>query len=416
MEKNVILALNQQGISTSCTVLGHSHAFACFRFSSFLLSTLILLSSCSPFELIDSGRRPQVMTEFETDIIDYNTQLEEFDRELAEAYDCLNRTETMPLTPEMFKPAPPALKDFVLAVGDTLQISIVDEEDSFADDVVIAPDGCLYYHIVQGIPAAGHTIPELTDAVEADLKKYYNEPIVTITATSALNDTYTILGRVQKPGVYPTTNPLTLREAIGKAGGLAQENYNSTTQDSPQESIVDLKLSFIVRDYKRLDVDFHDLLLNPATTQDIYVKAGDYIYLAAKAFEQVYVLGSVLAPVRLRYTNGMRLFEALASASGWTIGYPFSADVSKVLVIRGCLEKPLFVLVDLREIYNGHARDVILQPGDIIYVTNKTMRFGRQLVDLAINTFIQAFATTAAGYYGEFVWFPISFGGSSDDD
>lgn len=357
------------------------------------------------------------MRSWNPEVWDYNPILEEYDKRLEEAeIDCTESDKREPLTPDMFQTPWPSDEKFILSVGDFVAIAVFGDDETIADTVAIAPDGRIYYTLLDnGVPAAGYTIPEVRGFIEKEISKYFVDPIVTLSAKTSISETYSILGRVGLPGIYSTTESLRLREAIGNAGGILKEDFTGRNENNPEESLADLGNSFIIRDKMKLQIDFRDLLYNPNTTQDIFVLPGDYIYIAATPFAEVYVLGAVATPLRIRYDRGMRLMEALATAGGWTLGFPYSADVSRCIVIRGCLECPLYVEVDLKQIYNGEARDIVLQPGDIIYVCNKTMRFGRQLVLIALNTFIQSFGTAAASYYGQFSWFKIGLGDTDVD-
>lgn len=366
-------------------------------------------------------RRPPVMTGFADNVIDYNAALEggvleacsEDEEECADEKSELYRK--ISLTPDDFNPWKPLETDLNLSVGDVLKVGIFGDEDTFFNQVIVAPDGRLYYTFIDGIPAAGRKINEVADEMQDRLKEYFLDPIVTITPIFAAEQSYRIFGRVRQPGVFPLVSPLHLREAIGEAGGLLQEDFNSNRRSNEQlEELVDLKESFLVRKGKKLDIDFLSLMREPTSKQDIFIKPGDYIYIASHNPQQVYVLGAVRGPQRLEYQRGMTLMEALADSGGWTWGEPYSSDISRVMVIRGDLHCPVVLEADVTLILHGEARDIALAPGDIIYVMNKTMRFGRALVRIAISTFIQSFATAAGSYYAQFEWLKIGFPEASD--
>lgn len=348
--------------------------------------------------------------------LDFNPVLDEFDTLLSEN-ECDSSDKPVPLTADMFEPFKPTEDNFILSTGDFVALAVFGDEDTIADEVCVAPDGRIYYSVLnEGVPAAGRNIPDVRADFEKLLAKFFVDPVVNLSAKTSISDTYSILGRVTLPGVYSTTDPLRLREAIGNAGGLLKEDFTGRNETiNPEESLADLAHSFIIRKGRKLEVDFHDLYYNPATKYDIFIHPGDYIYIAATPFQEVYVLGAVSQPRRVRYDKRMTLMDALGEAGGWPIGNPYSADVSRCVVIRGCLESPLYVEIDLSEIYFGKANDILLQAGDIIYLYNKTLRFGRQVALLALNAFVQAFGASAAGYYAQFVWFRISQGGTDVD-
>ncbi len=392
----------------SIKILALIHTF--ITKTTFLILLSLLFSCSSPLPNFELYRRPQVIAGESAVVLDYNPILEDYDRKTELA---LQSEEGLPkrtlLDPTMFEPYKPTEDTFHLSTGDLLEIAIYEDKETFADTVSVAPDGKIYWTFLEGIQAEGRNVTDLRAEMQEKMKQYYVEPAITLTVKSTITESFKILGRVNNCGVYSTLEPIHLREAIGVAGGLLNEDYTDTSQNSPQESLADLANSFLIRDGKKLDIDFHDLFYNPSTRFDIFVRPGDYIYIASTSYAEVYVLGGVQAPSQIRYLKGMCLTEALATTGGWTIGNPYSADISKVLIIRGCLDRcPVYVQVDLRDLINGKMRDVVLHPGDIIYVYNKTLRFGRQLVRLALSTFIQAFGTSAGSFFGDFSWFHIS--------
>ncbi len=373
----------------------------------FLICILLCCSSCTLW--LEEMRRPQVMTGVAPVIDDLNPILN------PSCMDEEDEEETGTLSPEFFNPYHPLEEKFVLSIGDLLEISVFGDEETEYRNVVVAPDGRLYYTFVDGIPAAGRTLQEVRKDLEESLSRYFIHPMVVIIPLAAFSQSYKIFGRVQQPGVYPIDAPIKLREAIGTAGGISRESYQFKDRNSRLNPIADLKRSFIIRNGEKLPIDFEKLLYTPTSNQNIYLRPGDYIFIADADPQEVYVLGGAILPSRVEYVEGMTLTEALAEARGFTIGDPYSADMSRVLVIRGALECPLVVEVDLLKLFHGEMRDIILMPNDIVFVYHKSLRFGRALVRAAANAFVQGFATTAAGYYAQFQWFTINTTPDMDD-
>jgi protein involved in polysaccharide export with SLBB domain len=384
-----------------------------------LLAYLMLLcacsnipSSCCPYLL--SGRRPPIMTGSPACVLDYGSALD----------DCQSDDEAQEVCPEprkkltadFYDPYDPPVKEIHIAKGDVLEIFIYGEEESHFEQVAITPDGRLYYAFLDGIPAAGRTLSELSKDLEKALEKYYKHPRVVLNLVSTSSINWKIFGKVQKPGVYPLIGPLTLRQAIGAAGGLSIENYEFKTPNSDLESLADLRNSYMIREKQKLDIDFKKLVHNADERYDIFIKPDDYIYIAGFEYREVYILGNVKAPQRLQYYDDMTLMQAIALAGGWPIGGPFAADVTHCLVIRGDLEDPRVIRCDLCMLAKGEAKDFFLVPGDIIYIHNKTLRFARSLVRLAIDTFVQSFGTISGSYYADNKWFFVSIPDTSTSD
>lgn len=309
------------------------------------------------------------------------------------------RIDVIPLDPD-----PPLDQEYVFDVGDSIDISVFGDEETAVENVAVAPDGNIYYLFLNATPAAGMTITELSNAIASQLNEYYVDPLVSIVPKTAVNRTYRILGRVYKPGVYYLVEPKRIRDALAEAGGIITTYYEDSLR-SDIFNLADLTASFLIRDGRKMNVDFESLVFSADDTNNVPLMPNDYIYIAPAEHKYVYVLGNVLTPHRIVYAKGMTVMGALALAGGWTIGTPYAADPSKLLIIRGALECPCVIRVDLNYITSGMARDVFLQPGDIVFAQNKTVRFGRELVRLAIATFLQSFASSAGSYWSNFEWF-----------
>ena len=86
----------------------------------------------------------------------------------------------------------------------------------------VRPDGMISLALVGDLQAAGLTPMTLSDSIRDRLRKFINDPSVTVTVLSVNSKHIFLLGEVGKPGELPLTpglNPLT---AIASVGGLTQ--------------------------------------------------------------------------------------------------------------------------------------------------------------------------------------------------
>lgn len=298
-----------------------------------------------------------------------------------------------PISRDLLNPLQPSGEKYRIDVGDLLEVSVLTHDENTVTTVVVAPDGNIYYAFLPAIPAKGRTTEEVAADIESGMAKILVTPSVLVVPKVKASQYFVILGKVNAPGVFPLNTAVTLRQAIGDAGGLAFGSYNDTTI-----SVANLKASFVERDGQRLNIDFDALLYKGAENQNIYLRPGDYIYIASALDQEVYILGAV--PARMSpYTDGLTLLGALTPAYG-----PYSMDPyvygnwKDVLIIRGSLECPCVIRVDFTRILSGDARDVYIYPGDIIYVPHKTARFGRMLIKLAIEAFVSSFVSNWASF------------------
>lgn len=299
------------------------------------------------------------------------------------------------LTEEYYRPFRPG--GFKVSVGDILEISIFGHRDTLSRDTPVAPDGKIYYFFTDGVPAAGRTVQEIEDDLEARLGDLFAAPEVTIIPKRITSSKFTLLGKVKGPGTYYLKAATRLRQAIGMGGGFAEGGYRGTSIN-----IASLRRSFIVRDGKKLPIDFEELMKTEDDEHDIYVRPGDYIYIASSLIEEVYRLGAVREQRPMPYQDGLTLVGLITGQSGEGGGYLGEAGyIQQTLVIRGSLEDPQVTVVDLEAVLEGRANDVYLIPGDIVYVPYKPYRWLRRLIRTAIFSYVRAFGGAAGFFYGE---------------
>jgi len=119
------------------------------------------------------------------------------------------------------------------------------------------------------------------------------------------------------------------------------------------------------------------------------------VTLAESKSARVHVMGEVGRQGPILFRDRMSVTEALAEA-GISWG---TAKTEDVVVLRGALESPTVIEVDLDDIIDGEAKDVYLRPGDIVVLPPKRVtvvaRYVIQL--LAPITSITGAAQQAAG-------------------
>ena len=282
---------------------------------------------------------------------------------------------------------------FTLGPGDRLEIEILGGETNRIATIV-GPDGRIYYHLLEGLDVWGLTLAETKALIERELLKYLRDmPQVGMTLRSVQSQRVWLLGRLTTPGIYPLTGPMTLLESLSVAGGpmspaaLASLGGGSATSTFAEE-VADLRRSFVIRDGQPLPVDFHRLLKEGDMSQNIYLRPDDFVYVPSATAKEVFVLGAVLQPRSVVYREHMSLVGAIANAAG-TIK---DAYLTHVAVVRGSLIEPKLAIVDYKEIVRGKAPDVLLEPGDIVYVPFTPYRTLARYADLILRTFVQTVA------------------------
>jgi polysaccharide biosynthesis/export protein len=305
-------------------------------------------------------------------------------------------TLTNQQNPDLLRPAENL---FTLGPGDSVEIEVAGTATSRAVTLV-GPDGKIYYYLLPGLDVWGLTLKQTRDLLEKELAKYLTSPQVTLTLRAVGSKYVWLLGRLNRPGIYPLTGPMTILESIATAGGTSRSVSQVASED-----LADLRHSFVVRQGQFIPVDFQRLLHEGDASQNIYLQPDDFVWVPSVLSQEVYVLGAVRAPRVLPYTERMTLVSAIANGNGmdryeWINAGggdpgPFTKDayLSHVAIVRGSLSTPQIAVVDYNAIVKGKARDVPLAPGDIVYVPNSPYTTLKRYFNIILNTFV---ATVAA--------------------
>jgi protein involved in polysaccharide export with SLBB domain len=277
-----------------------------------------------------------------------------------------------------------------LGPGDTLNLLLFDMPDSARTEVPIGPDGRISFLQARDVMAAGLTIDELRAKMDEALAKFYQNPHSIITPVAYYSKKYIMLGAIVNKGVYTFERPLRVIEAIARAGGLETGLYAARTVE-----LADLQRSFLLRNGKRVPVDFEGLFQRGDLSQNIPLQPDDYLYFALASANEIYVLGEVMMPGVQVFAAKPSAVSAVAMAGGFTP----RAFKSRVLVVRGSLDHPETFVVDVAAIVSGKKADFKLRPQDMVYVSRNPWVVAGEIVDMAAKAFVQSALVTATGHY-----------------
>ena len=117
---------------------------------------------------------------------------------------------------------PSAVSTYVIGPGDQLQISVWHNPE-LSTAVPVRPDGRISTPLVTDVVAAGRTPEELGHDIEARLKKYVSDPIVTVIVSSFVgpySQQVRIVGEASQPKALPYLAHMTVLDAMIASGGL----------------------------------------------------------------------------------------------------------------------------------------------------------------------------------------------------
>jgi len=109
----------------------------------------------------------------------------------------------------------------VIGAEDSLQITVW-KDPTLSGTVPVRPDGMISLNLVGDLKAAGLTPMALSADIAQRLKKYIQDPVVTVVVLGVNSQRIFAVGEVTKVGPIMLTPGMTPLQAIVSAGGLTQ--------------------------------------------------------------------------------------------------------------------------------------------------------------------------------------------------
>jgi protein involved in polysaccharide export with SLBB domain len=254
--------------------------------------------------------------------------------------------------------------------------------------VPIGPDGTISYLEAENVMAAGLTVDELRDRLDAELGRFRRAPQTFVTPVSYASKRYFIMGTVVQKGFFPLDHSVTVIEAVARARGFETGTSNGDTVDT-----TDFSRSFLARGGHRVPVDFERLFMHGDLSQNVALEPNDYLYFPANQSGQIFVLGEVGLPGPVTYDPNVSALSAIVSRGGFTE----RAWKAHVLVVRGSLDHPVTFKVDIDGALTGNSPNLQLQPGDLVYVSDRPWIRAEELLDHAASAFVESAVVTWTG-------------------
>jgi polysaccharide export outer membrane protein len=109
--------------------------------------------------------------------------------------------------------------DYHLHAGDRLEVSVWKELEMQKPNIVVRPDGKFSFPLAGEIVAAGRSTSEVREEIEARLKKYIPEPVVTVGVVEVGGNVAYVIGQVAKSGAFIMNPSINVLQALSLAGG-----------------------------------------------------------------------------------------------------------------------------------------------------------------------------------------------------
>ncbi|MGH9562949.1 MAG: polysaccharide biosynthesis/export family protein [Terracidiphilus sp.] len=121
-------------------------------------------------------------------------------------------------------PAPSAATSndtYVIGGNDVLTVTVW-KEPTLSGTMLVRPDGMISLPLLGDVQATGLTPLRLADQIKVKLKKYVQDPNVSVVVSQIRSKLIYMIGEVAKPTPVEMTPNMTLLEALSSAGGVTE--------------------------------------------------------------------------------------------------------------------------------------------------------------------------------------------------
>ena len=256
-----------------------------------------------------------------------------------------------------------------LSAGDLIDYSVYGVPE-MTQRTRIDSGGNVYLPLLGSVEISGLTTEQAQKKLEDLLVSggFLKNPHVNMSVAEYASG-ISLLGEISRPGVYPVSGARPLYDVLAAAGGLTN-NAGNKVSISHRDSTKEAQTVTISRD--------------PANSTDgnVLVYPGDTV-IVSKA-SAVYVVGEVVQPsgFLLDGTESFTVLKAIAMAHGTSHG----AKLNGTKVIRKSPNGLVEIPVPLSKIMSAKAKDVELQPDDIVFVPSSAAKnAARRTIDAAVS-------------------------------
>ncbi len=262
--------------------------------------------------------------------------------------------------------------EILIGPGDLLEVSVYGAPD-YIKQVRVGSTGEITLPLAGTVKVGGLTPDKAEALITQRLSDghFFNDPRVSVLDKEFVTQGISVLGEVQKPGVYQMPGPRKLFDALSAAGGTTPRAGNTVSVLRRSDSQKSENVSLVYDD-------------KSSKLTNIYVYPGDTV-LVSKA-GVVYVVGDVRLPGGFVMENShMSILQAYAMAQG--ANSTAALDRAQLIRKAGPDSHPQESLISLKSILSAKSPDINLQPDDILFVPMSGAKAaGRRTIEAILQT------------------------------
>ncbi len=195
----------------------------------------------------------------------------------------------------------PIVKEFRIRAGDQLEIKFFYNPE-LNEQLLVRPDGRITLQLASDVLAAGLTPTELTDVLQKEYAKEISKPEIAVIVRTFTSQKVFVDGEVNKAGLVPLTDQMTVLQSIAQAGGkkdTALLDGVIVVRRTPDNKLVTMQLNL------------EDAIDNTDRKQDIALLPDDIVFVPK----------TTIANVNVWVDQYIRKNLPISPNIGYTFGY-----------------------------------------------------------------------------------------------
>lgn len=271
-------------------------------------------------------------------------------------------------------PTPSTGTELLIGAGDLLEVSVYGAPDFDKREVRVDSSGLISLPLIGTMKVGGLTIRGAEEVLAKQLSDggFFSDPRVSVFEKEYATQGISILGEVQKPGVYPLLGERKLLDVLSLAGGTTPKAGNTAivTRRAAPEQPFEVPLSSSG---------------DSGNQSNPVMYPGDTVVVSKAGI--VYVVGDVRQPSGFPIDKSeLTVLQAIALAQGTNP----TAALKDLKLVRTTSSGRQQTPINLKKILEAKAPDIKLQADDIVFVPTSTAKS-------AARRSLEAIVQTATG-------------------
>jgi polysaccharide export outer membrane protein len=262
----------------------------------------------------------------------------------AEVPASVDRIALAPVNPERSQAHSKKI-EYRVGPKDVLGIQVFGEPN-LSGNFPIRENGEIDFPLLGAIHVNGIVLAEVGERLRLELRDgFLVDPRVSVVVEKYVSRPVQILGAIKKPGIYYLEGSTSVIEMISQAGGIDK-----------QLGATEVRILHEGQEDQAMILDMESLL--ERGQGNVQLRTGDTIYVPKGPM--VYVDGDVEKPGPVAFRRNMTASQALAEVGGALQ----TANLRDAYILRDGQR----ISLNLKKIQKGRQPDIILKPGDQIFL------------------------------------------------